>query len=386
MNKYFICFRTNVKMWSLIHLLISVLTISSLSECIRIRRSGIAGYDDPYGLTNVFSGMDRPRRQDYRTLLRKRMFEDDDSYFNPYAGSSLDIDPSEFSRASRYNDQLQGYLPDYAYQPVETSFDVLERYPLPLPYEGLTDRGYGPQKRTAYKPHRVVPSLDELKSIFGEADVPMKRLAVKRQEPAYGSEEGIDADEAASENTENRKNKEDLVKEWGKLINAAEELTKTNVKSETVDEITEQETDTEDINKDLEGVLSDSKGDDYVNNELDDLQNNESKKESESPVQNTMEERQPQSKSKRASSEGESSDYILGLLKEISDLKRRLYAEELLKDLQSRENDYLANALKFATMDQIQEGDQFVMNEYDDIAKATETEELIQQIADGKIS
>lgn len=386
MNKYFIRFRTYVKMWSLFHLLISVtvlLTISSLSECIRIRRSGIAGYDDPYGLTNAFSGMDRPRRQDYRTLLRKRMFEDDDSYFNPNAGSSLDIDPLELSRASRYNDDFQGYLPDYAYQPAETSFDVLERYPLPLPYEGLTDRGYGPQKRTAYKPHRVVPSLDELKSIFGEADVPMKRLAVKRQEPAFGSKESIGADEAVSENTESRKNKEDLVKEWGKLINAAEQLTKTNVKTETVDETTEQETDTEDIDKD---ALSDSKDDDYVNNELEHLQINESKEESESPVQNTMEERQPQSKSKRASSEGESSDYILGLLKEISDLKRRLYAEELLKDLQSRENDYLANALKFATMDQIQEGDQFVMNEYNDIAKATETEELIQQIADGKIS
>ncbi|XP_045200653.2 uncharacterized protein LOC123554509 isoform X2 [Mercenaria mercenaria] len=355
-----------------------LLTISTLSESFRVRRSGVAGYDDPYGLTNAFSGMDRPRRGDYRTLLRKRVLENDNSYFNPNAGSNLDINPMEYLRASRFSD-LDRYLPEYAYQSADSPYESLERYPPPMTY-GDFERGYGPKKRTAYKPHRVVPPIDELRSIFGEADVPMKRLApVKRREPEKELDESIEMEESDKEKNEVEIDKTETANAWGKLISAAEKLSTNAVNTETNQETSKQEDNDDVTDKDLEDALSDNDvlGDNF---ESADDENNE---EFESPVENEVEDKQVQSKSKRASSVGDSSDYVLGLLKEISDLKQRLYAGEMLRKLQDRENDYLANALKYATMDQIQESDQFIMNEYNDIAKATETEELIQQLSGG---
>lgn len=355
------------------------LALVSLSGAIRVRRSGVAGYDDPYGLTNAFSEMDRPRREDYRTLLRKRVMENDDSYFNPNAGSSLDIDPVDYLRSSRYLGDLDGYLSGYGYKGLSSPYEALEEYP--LPYSDF-ERGYGPQKRTAYNPHRVVPTIDELRSIFGEADVPMKRVApVKRQEPQKNLDESRETKEEDNDQSELPEEKQ-TANEWRRLISAAEELSENDNTASTNPENAENIEDETD--QDLEDALSDSEVNDDGTNDNLKTNNNDDDFESPPAVETAVENTQLQSKSKRASSVGDSSDYVLSLLKEISYLRNRLDAEEMLRQLQDRENDYLANALKYATLDQIQESDQFVSDEYNDIAKATETEELIQKINDGK--
>lgn len=356
---------------------IYILTISSIGNSSRIRRAGVAGYD-PYGLTNAFSDMDKPKRMEHRTFLRKRFQDDDDSFFNP--GTGLDIDPIEYMRASPYT----GYLSNYRYESPIQSYDTLAQYP--LPYSDYVQRDYGPHKRMALNPHRVVPTVEELRKIFGEADVPMKRVApVKRQEPEKRDMESIEIEENANESFEPEKEQTEF--DWGKLINAAEQLTKEKINTNTVFENPEQEDNNGDVDDDLEDAFNDSDIDD-ANDQLDENDNEDElpydASESEMPTEDILEVDRAQNKAKRASSMGDSSDYVLGLLKEISDLKQRISTEEMLRMLQGRENDFLANALKYATMDQLHESDTFVANEYKDISKATEAEELIEQLTEGK--
>lgn len=355
---------------------IYVLSISSIGNSRRIRRAGVAGYD-PYDLANAFSDMDKPNPVEYRTFLRKRFQDDDDSYFNP--ARDVGIDPMEYIRASPYG----GYLSNHFESPVET----LAQYP--MPHNDYVERIYGQHKRMALNLRRVVPTVEELRKIFGEADVPMKRVSqVKRQEPEIGNLESIETEENTNESIDPEKDQ--VAYDWGALINAAEQLTKENINTDTVVENPEQEDINGDVDDDLEDAFNDSEIgdnngplDEDENDDEDELPNEA--RELEIPTEDILEEvDQAQNKAKRASSVGDSSDYVLGLLKEISDLKRRISTEDMLRMLQGRENDFLANALKYATMDQLHESDTFVENEYMDISKATEAEELIEQLTEGK--
>ena len=74
-------------------------------------------------------------------------------------------------------------------------------------------------------------------------------------------------------------------------------------------------------------------------------------------------------KSKRASSSDLAT--IRALLRQIAKLKEELNSLQIEKTLDDKDNDYLANALKYATLDQLVGGEEFMTKEYDDIKKAT---------------
>lgn len=345
-----------------------VLALASISASFRIRRSGVAGYDDPYGLTNAFADMERPRRADYRNLLRSSVLEDDEPYFNPntlpldYIGKSPFINEEE----------PYGYLPEYIYDKSYKRSGPIDEYP--FPNLQLDDHIYGPQKRTPQSSHRVVPTMEELRTIFGEADVPMKRVApVKRQEP----KQVMLIEPDSYDEDEDERGTETRAEAVRKLLNAAEQLSENEPQED--EEVSE---DIEGENGEIIDILTDAKtyddGETESETKIEADRNGDIVKEETNEVVS-----QAQSKSKRASN-GVSSDYVLALLKQVSELKKKVSELELIQMLEGKENDYLANALKYATLDQLEEQDVFIEKEYDDIAKATETESLIQELIDGK--
>lgn len=361
------------------HLLYHVITallltlFTSVSECFRVRRSGLAGYADPYGLSNEYSDMGRPRRGNYRTSYRNILDSEDDSLFNPNSISNLD---DEYLRTISLDNAVGNSIPMYAY---DTPYRTYPSYADPrMDYRGLEEPTFNPIKRRAYTPRRRVPSIDELRSLFGEAEVPpMKRLVpVKRREPEKEIDEEKETEVDKSETQKIVKDKKELANEWGKLIDAAEKLTEEGVAVSDKVEKTEEDKELKDIFKDAqtetkEGAATEERQTEEENKfEVSDIENYNTEK--------------VQSKSKRASSSdvGDTSDYILGLLKQIEELKEKVTNLELLQMLEDRENDFLANALKYATLDQIHESDDLVSDEYNNIAKATETEELIQKVSE----
>jgi len=323
-----------------------------IAEGFRIRRSGLAGYDDPYGLTNAFSDIDQ--EDTYRTLLRKRVIDPDDTYFNPNEESIGYISDQSYIPSAPVS-----YIPDdivdYGYGSVED---------LPLQYAGLNGRMFGPQKRTPHNPHRVVPTLDELRTIFGEADVPMKKLApVKRQEPTTLKQYNKHEDKANFD-------KENRAEAFRKLLNAAVE-SQSNVVSQNSQ--TPAKPDSKDASQ-TDALKSDNTHADVQGKELT------------QGLGTVSNDNSQLSKSKRASEAFNDipSDYVMRLLEEISGLKEKVAKLEMMQLLEETENDYLASALKYATIDQLEDSEAFVDKEYEDINKATETETLIQTLADGR--
>ncbi|XP_052782439.1 uncharacterized protein LOC128218784 isoform X2 [Mya arenaria] len=365
-------------MEAIYHVICAVLLLvfSYVTEGFRVRRAGVAGYDDPYGLTNAFSDIDTRSDYDYRTLLRKRVLEDDESYFNPKE------DGIEYLQAGSYIPNREiAYIPDY----------LLDKSYIgngPMEYGGLNGRIYGPQKRTTHNSHRVVPTMEELRTIFGEANVPMKKLApVKRQEPKQNTVTKESRDYSYNKHEDKANfDKENRVNAFKKLLSAAEEMhPNTNIAGESVHSKSKSEVadDLGEVFKDAKtGVDSEERTEDVQNSTED--QNDEVVLESTAPVNTITDDNAQYSKSKRAS-DGLSTiqpGYIINLLEDIAELKEKVSKLEILQMLEERENDYLASALKFATLDQIQDSDVFVDKEYDDISKATDTETLIQNLTD----
>ncbi|KAL4220536.1 hypothetical protein ACF0H5_020934 [Mactra antiquata] len=355
---------SQVKNNSMLFGFVALVTILSCNA-LRIKRSGVAGYDDPYGLTNALGLMERTQRENLGGFLNRRVPNDEDSYFNPNAGIEYELSPMSYLSALGYGDEED--VPEYAYR------NQLAPYPfgeVPIVLDDDDSMGFGPKKRTAYNPRRVVPTLDELKTIFGEADVPIKRLApIKRRQPDQTME-------TPEDDGSDKFDKNERSKQWRNLINAAQKLNGLNAEADKNDDDDIADNGNGEIAK--ENSLQDELTDAFSDADVGD----DSEAEEEANGQG-IETDQPLSKSKRASSGvGDTSDYILSLLKEISDLKETVSVLEMKQLLEDRENDFLANALKYSTLDQMNQDGEYVDKEYSDIAKATKIEELLQEFSE----
>ena len=57
---------------------------------------------------------------------------------------------------------------------------------------------------------------------------------------------------------------------------------------------------------------------------------------------------------------------------------------QIEKTLEDKENDYLAYALRYAILDQLVGREEIMTKEYDALQKATQTEELLQMLLEGR--
>ena len=375
-------------------------TLLSYVTAYRARQNfGLAGYEDPYGLSNALGAIELQRRQFNGPSIPR--------YSDEYGEEYLSPDEIRQNRPSIEALSNQFGRPYYA-----------ESYP--YPYDNLNQKWNSPQKRTAYHPHRVVPSVDELRKLFASANLPVKRVVpVKRRYFETGMNNNMQSGHAEKKDISTEdilKNKELLTDRMRQLINAAEEKQNEKVVTETktvsdengpVEEVKEVDISETEPLDDKSGTLTEKlvevfedamSNDDNQNADNGITDDGESDIVSESDTLNLENDAElsdvrsdelqdliskylskSQSKSKRASSTETVNVEVL--LNKIAQLKDELSSVQVQKALEDKENDYLSRALKYATLDQLSEGDEFMTKEYEDIVKATETEELLQMLS-----
>ena len=377
-----------------VNLSLLLTSLISYITAYRLRQNaGLAGYEDPYSLSNALDAIEVQRRQLAEPLGARYSDDFGDEY----------LYPGEIRQTSRNDDTMNNYFEGLGNIPYS-----LEGYP--YRYQSRLRKLNSPQKRTAYKPRRVAPTVDELRELFGSANLPVKRVVpVKRRYFEAGPNDQMIA--AAARDDANNKKKR-LADRMRQLLDAAEEKGSETVLTETktskdadepeeeVEEVDISETkplddNTEKLPEKLVEVFEDamSKDDNQNKNDVKDTSESDTISDTDL-VAVDNEEAHPgekndeleeliteylsksQSKSKRASSVEKVNVEVL--LDEIAQLKDELSSAQVRSALEDRENDYLARALKYATLDQLSDGDDFMAKEYEDIAKATETEELLQ--------
>ena len=242
---------------------------------------------------------------------------------------------------------------------------------------------YGPKKRTAYSPHRVSPSFDQLRDLFGEANIPRKRMATQRLPRLIEAEQHI------------RNAEEDTRDLAHKMISEAQKISETEVAEQTdgnkptiVKDVKIEKTNPDGTTQTLEELFdgADTSDSDDQSSDDDGTESTEGENEESEVINNETDDSVSQTKTKRASSEPctQESVYIGELLTEIARLRSQLSKLETEQVLEDKENDLLADALVYSTLDQLSGGSEYVDKEYSDISKATDTEELIQMLADGE--
>ena len=364
-----------------------------LSLAYRVRQnSGLAGYEDPYSLSNALGAIELQRRQ-----------------------------------LAELSDHLRGYPgglelnnPDIELYDIPNSQYYAERYP--SSYYDRKRNINAPQKRTAYHPHRVVPSVDELRRLFSNANTPVKRVAPPKRTPEKDPNDARMSDKRSIKDNiiDMEENKEQLTDKLREMIDAAEKADNENEnvvsKTETIinengvpEEIKETKISESVPLKDGSGKLTekvvevfenamennDRKGEDNTNEEIAESVSNSDTIIKETAIGSEVSDfkgpeleqlineylSNSRTKSKRASRSDLTT--VRALLRQIAELKEELNSLQIEKTLEDKENDYLANALKYATLDQLVGGEEFMTKEYDDIKKATQTEELLQMLLEG---
>lgn len=368
--------------------------IPLLSNAYRLRQnSGLVGYEDPYSLSNALGAIE----------LQRRQIADLSDQYGRYP-SDLELDNAD---TELYN------IPNSPY--------YAERYP--YSYYNRKRNINAPQKRTAYHPHRVVPSVDELRRLFSNANVPVKRLAPFKQTMVKDTNNVRDSDKRSIKDDmiNMEENKEQLTDRLREMIDTAEKMDNGNEKVVTKTETIENENGEPEEVKETEisntVPLKDGVGEftEKVVEVFENAMDNDNEQEAEiKNEQNTgvdssldtviggteVESEVPNSKipeleqlisnylsnSRTKSKRASRSDIttVRALLAQIAELKEELNSLEIDKTLLDKENDYLANALKYATLDQLVGGEEFMTKEYDDIVKATQTEELLQMLLEGQ--
>lgn len=372
-------------MWASVNfsLLLTVLT-PYLCLAYRLRQDvDLANYDDPYSLSNALGAIE---------LQRQLSDTSGDYFYYP-------------------RDHLQGSTKLGLYDIPNNPY-YIKGYPFHN-QEGSRNRN-APQKRTAYKPHRVVPSVDELRKLFSDAELPVKRVAPFRRRimDKQTDETTMSDKRSIQENLNEMKERRDrLTDKLREMIDKAEKLSKEEIvkeeqtvtkENDPTGKITKTEISesmplndgsgsfTEKVVEVFENAMekNDEKGDktSEASEENDasdtDLFQEENTKTGELEDLINQYLSNSNAKSKRASSSDIQT--VQELLRQIADLKEEISDLQIEKTLEDKENDFLARALKYATLDQLVGGDEFMSKEYDDIVKATETEELLQMLLSGQ--
>lgn len=96
--------------------------------------------------------------------------------------------------------------------------------------------------------------------------------------------------------------------------------------------------------------------------------------------ENSMEKKKRMTK--RDNSEQTRDETLLDLVQEVQELRGKVAQLQLIEYLEDKENDYLASALKSATLAQIRKGEPYLEEEYSEIQKALEIEEALQGLKD----
>ncbi|KAK3602234.1 hypothetical protein CHS0354_032874 [Potamilus streckersoni] len=399
--------------------------------CFRIRRRSaeFSRFEDPYALSNAYQSLDRQRRRiSAEEGLGNILLSSGVNYLKqPYdTDDIMDYLTSEnpqdrFSTGDYYN------LPIYE-RVRDLKEDNKEEFPYLLPYNN--EDALQAQKRTfrtPYTPQRVKPSISELEDVFGSQNVPIKRLApVRRSGPLIQAavseaESLLDENEKLSEADTQLDDNVELIQTMKELLQKVENVDKSKLPKdgsetdsskpiETIQEIIKVKTDEFPLkNSGKEGSTIEAS-----KQELDEIfgGNNESDDESVIPLKVVEEHREEilkqatngndfvpveekeetivkeveslddsgSSKAKRGVNEdvGKTELNVDELLTTILALNNEVSRLRLLQVLEDKENDYLASALQQATLEQLENNENYLKDEYDDINRATETEELIQ--------
>ncbi|KAL3846617.1 hypothetical protein ACJMK2_017592 [Sinanodonta woodiana] len=420
-----------MKLQSIIALTYISYLLSGTCLCFRIRRRSAeySGFEDPYALSNAFQSLDRQRRRLSADEGLGHILVSGGGHYlkQPYDTDDImdyltsDNPQDRFSTGDYFN------LPVYE-RVRDLKEDNKEEFPYLVPYNN--ENALQAQKRTfrtPYRPQRVKPSMSELEDVFGSQNVPTKRLApVRRSGPFTQSmvseaESLLEENEKMSEADPQLDNNVDLINTMKDLLEKVENKEKLNIPKdgsesdnlkpiETVQEVIKVKAEEFPIKStDKEGSTIEA-----TKQELDEIfgGTNESEDKSVIPVKIVEEHREEilkqddngndfipveekeekivkeveslddngSSKAKRGVNEdyGKNDLNVNELLSTISALNNEVSRLRLLQVLEDKENDYLASALQQATLEQLENKETYLKDEYDDINKATETEELIQ--------
>lgn len=300
----------------------------------------------PSDLQNALNVLQRKRRRIEGSNLRDRLYGDMSNPYLPY------------DEYIPYTDEYREEDPDLTDQYVLAN--VLNTYPADQYGEGNGDNKDSPNDETDK------PTIDELKQMF-------KQIDENDAKQSKNAQDNSDSDDKISQQQMDEMLSE-AVKVAPSNTKQSEELSvRTNspepVSTDELKDVFKETKTTEKLDQDNKGKLK-SISQEYI----DSNQGNS-----------------PSKKKKRMSKRDNNSDKIvqanidetlLNLVQENQELRGQLYKLKLIEYLEDKENDNLASALKDATLAQLGNAEGYLQDEYDEIQKALEIEQALQEIKD----
>jgi hypothetical protein len=257
-----------------------------------------------------------------------------------------------------YTDEYREEDPDLTDQYVLAN--MLNTYPADQYGEGNGDNKDSPNDETDK------PTIDELKQMFKQID----ENDAKQSENA---QDNSDSDDKISQQQMDEMLSEAVKVAPSNTKHSEEPYVKTNspepVSTDELKEVFKETKTTQKRDQDNKGKLK-SISQEYIDSNQG---NSPSKKK--------------KRMSKRDNNSGKivqanTDETLLNLVQENQELRGQLYRLKLIEYLEDKENDNLASALKDATLAQLGNAESYLQDEYDEIQKALEIEEALQEIKD----
>lgn len=382
--------------------LIGILSVNGFS----LRRRSV---QNPYDLSRALDVLERERRRIENQEYLRELLENQDSLY-PYEDD-------------------QGYV---AYkEPYEspgryTIADILDAYP-GLSLSGLQKPLRSAKRSRSVHTHTSEPTFKELENIFSPSNSASKKRdtslsihnlpnlkekesKIKITETKSAKIEDTDTDENKSsekEAADNENKKQISESEMEKLLSEAEKVDKDEVVKEVENEKVISK-DSEPVKEELKTVFSEEKDDnsEQNNQDSDKTIDNNNKATDDEKQDNARDEpgeggekidserfwklnefvnlasgNKKKRGAKRDFGENEETQKsMIELVSEVEALRDEVSRLKLVEFLEDKENDFLASALKDATLAQLQGTNQYLKGEYGDIERAIEVEELLQTV------
>lgn len=355
-----------MKLWVLLVLLVC----PSLQFSIR-RRGTSYKNGNPYDLQEALSALDRQRRRiEEAELFPHRQPDDDDAFFpSPKRTSNL---PYNYNMG----DDSDMYIP---VKESELS-ELLSSYQNPFQIENAAS-------------HRTIPSLGELQQIFvkDEDQLPENIDESDDQGPIINTADVDDhmpeaeaaEEETINESIQNEDGENDKLLESTDVIDEEDDMRANNDDKPPTEEVSKEELETVFSNQDtkVENIPTIQESDEIKRSDGDMGENDMGQAERYGLLKNFLENMNENKRrmTKRENKVGKSQSEK-DLRAKIKKLKGQLEKLKLMQMMEDKENDYLASALKGATLSQLQGSGSFLKGEFDDIQNAIKLEEMLQQV------
>lgn len=319
------------------------------SHSFSVQKRGIQTHSD---LQNALKVLQRKRRRVENSDLINRYGEVSDSYL-PY--------DQLVPYGDAYNEENPDGLTDQY-----VLANMLNTYP--DQYQDVSDNS----KEQTDEPE--TPTLEELKQVFNEVDA----KDVKQSESKTSNSDSKPA---------KGKNEKISQKQLDQLLSEAVKVPSTNSKSENEPGKVDKP---EPVSADeLKDVFKEIK----ITEKLEDGNKSKIETISSGEILNSDQENSLSTKNKRMAKRDNSLDTktdtkidtntdetLLNLVQENQELRGTVYRLKLIEYLEDKENDYLASALKDATLAQLRNTEEYLEDEYKEIQKALEIEQALQEI------